>query len=248
MLDAANPVHPEVIASALDWWLDAGVDALIDEAPVAWLARGKAEAAPKADAIRKPVTTAPVLLSVEAMPNELADFTTWLMASPGISEAGPPAQRVPPSGDAASAIMVVIDMPEQGDVEAGHMLSGEAGEIFDRMLAKINLTRETIYLTALCPARTPGGMLSEEAVAALAPILRHHIDLIGPKRLWLMGQTVSRALIGADAMPGIGSLRKFNHEGRIVEAVASFSPRFLLQQPKRRAAALLDMQVLIEGI
>jgi DNA polymerase len=128
------------------------------------------------------------------------------------------------------------------------MLSGDVGDLFDRMLAKMNRTRDDIWLTSMSPTRQPGGKLSEELLAFFRPIMRHHIDLIGPKRLWLMGQTVSRAFLGADAIPGTGCLRKINHEGRIVEAVASFSPRFLLQQPKQRHAALVDMQALVEGM
>jgi uracil-DNA glycosylase len=246
MLEVANPVHPELLASALDWWVDAGVDTLIDEVPVAWLARAKAPATAPVTA-KTAITVAPVP-SLEPMPKDHATFVNWLMTSPNVPEAGPSSQRVTPAGDPAAPIMILIDMPEQGDAAKGQLLCGEASELFEKMLGAIKQTRETIYLACLCPGRPPGGMLSEQAVSALTPILRHHIDLIGPKRLWLMGQTVSRALIGADAMPGIGSLRKVNHEGRNVEAVASFSPRFLLQQPKRKAAAWLDMQALVEGM
>ena len=114
MLEVANPVHPELLASTLDWWRDAGVDTMIDEVPVAWLARGKTESPPKAATERKAVAAAPVAPPVEAMPKDREDFVSWLLTSPDVPKAGPPAQRVAPSGNPDAAIMVVIDMPEAG--------------------------------------------------------------------------------------------------------------------------------------
>ena len=49
--------------------------------------------------------------------------------------------------------MVMIDMPSPD----GGLLGGEAGAMFDRMLAAIGRGRDTIYLAPLSPPRTPTG-------------------------------------------------------------------------------------------
>jgi DNA polymerase len=144
--------------------------------------------------------------------------------------------------------MILIDMPEASDTASGQLLSGDPGALFDRMLGAIGRDRTTIYLASLCPARPPGGILGDAMLAPLARIARHHIALVAPKRLWLMGQAVSRALAGPDASPSAGRLLQINHDGGNVTGVASFSPRFLLQRPKMKAAAWADMQALIEGM
>lgn len=252
MLEQEQSVQPELIASTLTWWADAGVDALVDEVPREWLTSAPvvapvalANSAESRVVVERAERPAAPLIE---MPKTLPEFLDWVAQDWSASAAGPAAQRVAPAGDAGSPIMVLIDMPEPGDVQAGKLLSGEAGELFEKMLSAIKQSRETIWLGSLCPARPPGGIVAPDMVAQLMPVARQHVDLIAPKRLWLMGQTVSRAFIGADAMPGTGCLRKINHEGRSVEAVASFSPRFLLQQPKRKAAAWADMQALVEGM
>lgn len=248
MLDVANPVHTELITSALSWWEEAGVSHLVDEVPTPWLGRAKAAVtAPSAaePASRRAAAPPP---AAAKLPDTLPDLTHWLQSHPDVPEAGPTAGRIAAAGDPASPLMIMIDMPEMGDPDQGMLLSGEPGALFDKMLAAIGRDRNSVYLTTFAPGRPPGGRLSEDAIALLEPIARHHIGLAAPKRLWLMGQTVSRAIIGADAAPGHGRLREINHQGGIVVSVASFAPRFLLQHPKQKAAAWADMQALIEGI
>jgi uracil-DNA glycosylase len=248
MLDTANPVHTELITSTLSWWEEAGVSHLVDEVPTPWLGRVKAAAAPSTAAPSNKRAAAPPPPAAAKLPETLPDLTHWLQSSPDVPDAGPPMGRIAAAGDPASPLMIMIDMPEMGDPETGLLLSGAPGELFDKMLAAIGRDRSSVYLTTFAPGRPPGGRLSESAIALLEPIARHHIGLAAPKRLWLMGQTVSRAIIGADAAPGHGRLREINHQGGIVVSVASFAPRFLLQHPKQKAAAWADMQALIEGI
>ena len=246
MLDVYHPVQSDLIASALDWWSDAGVDTLVEETPRDWLVQAAKPTAASAMANRIQ-HTADSLAAPPSLPNTLPEFSDWLMTSLDVPDAGPPAQRLPPSGDLSSDLMIFIDMPDLADPAAGRMLSGDSGVLFDKMLNAIGKSRETVYLAAFSSGRTPGGQISLETAAVLTPIALHHIALVKPDKLWLMGQAVSRAILGADARPGQGHLRKFNHEGRSMDAVASFAPRFLLQQPKWKAGAWADMQALIKG-
>ncbi len=243
MLEGANPVQSEMIASALDWWALAGVDTHVEEVATAWLDHGKGSAAVS----KSPTLVAPAA-QVEALPKTVPDFAQWLRTTPSLAFLAPPEQRLAPSGDAKAALMIMIDMPELGDAKAGQLLSGEVGVLFDNMLKAINQSRESVWLASFAPGRPPGGMFDANAILYLTELARHHLGLIRPKRLWLMGQTVSRALGGADASPGAGLKRNINYEGGIVESVASFNPAFLLANPKRKAAAWADMQILAEGL
>ena len=62
-----------------------------------------------------------------------------------------------------------------------------------------------------------------------------------------MGSAVSRAILGMDLQQARGTLHEINHENGSIEVVVSFSPRFLLQSPRRKADAWADMQMLIKG-
>lgn len=213
-----------------------GVDTLVEELPVPWLDRGRptpsAEPAPPREL---------------RMPSTLPGLARWLMEHPDIPEAGPPARRLAFSGNAEAELMVFVEMPELGDADAGLLLSGEVGELFDRMLAALKLDRQKCYIAALCPGRVPTGMLPPASIAPLAEIARHHIGLVRPKRLWLLGSAMSRAILGMELVEARGTLHKFNHDNGSVDAVVSFSPRYLLQSPRRKADAWADMQLLIQG-
>jgi DNA polymerase len=228
-----------LIRSTIDWWTLAGVDQLIDEEPVAWLDRGRTVAA-------QPAKAAPLPPPVQ-VPVTIEGLVAFLNSDPSLPQAGPPARRIAASGDPASDLMVVIDMPEINDHAAGYLISGDAGLLFEKMLAALGLTRATCYIAAICPGRPSGGVLPDAAMPRLAALARDHIAMTGATRLWLMGQTVSRAILGTDFARARGCLQNFNHGGRNMVSIVSYSPRMLLQSPERKKAAWKDMHMLMVG-
>ena len=225
-------------ASALEWWREAGVDTLVDEAPRAWLAAPAPAAAPAA-----PTEAA---AAAPALPATLSEFEAWR-----VSAAAPDAgwgTPIAPSGNAASGLMVLLDMPEREDAVAGALLSGEAGRLFDRMLAAIGRDRQSIYLAAFAVARPVTRTIAPELAGALADLARHHIALVRPKRLLVMGDAANRALLGTSAAASGPIYHVVNHDGGQTEAVATFPPRFLLDNPGRKARAWRDLQMVIGGM
>lgn len=225
-------------ASALDWWREAGVDTLVEEAPRAWLA----EAAPS----RTPAAAAEMVPAIPSLPATLVEFEAWRIsaAAPDASWSTP----IAPSGAAASGLMVLLDMPEREDAAAGQLLSGEAGRLFDRMLAAIGRDRQSVYLASLAVARPVTGRIASEDAGALADLARHHVALVRPKRLLVMGDAANRALLGTNAAMSGPKLHVVKHDFGQTEAVATFHPRFLLDNPARKARAWRDLQMLIGGI
>ncbi|THD36655.1 MAG: uracil-DNA glycosylase [Sphingomonas sp.] len=226
------------VASALEWWRDAGVDCEIDDGPRDWLAR-----MPSPDKLPAAVREAPV--EAIKLPETLAEFAAWRAVSG--PEAGWPGQALATQGDAASGLMIVADMPDREDDAAGALLSGSAGRLFDAMLAAIGRDRQSIYLTALSVKRPPAGRASDETVEQLATLIRHHLSLAAPKRVLALGNAASRALTGMDVADARGSLRVIKHDGGTSEVVASFHPRFLLERPAAKADAWRDLKMLIGG-
>ena len=165
-------------ASALGWWEEAGVDTIVGEEPRDWLA-------PKAKAADVPPPAPPP----DALPDTIEGFHAWLAATDQLPYAAPGAGRAEPAGDPAAGLMILTDMPSPD----GGLISGEAGALFDKMLGAIGLSRETIYLAALSPMRTPTGTIGEAEAARLAEIARHHIGLAAPKALLLFGDACGKA-------------------------------------------------------
>ena len=125
-------------SSTLAWWQEAGVDTIVGESPRNWLAPAREVREAQADFAAAP-PPAPA-----ALPDTLEAFQSWLLASDQLPFAAPTAARVGPGGDPASGLMIMLDMPSAEDAAAGRLLSGEAGALFDRMLAAIGRGRDTI--------------------------------------------------------------------------------------------------------
>lgn len=212
--------------SALDWWREAGVDALVEDEPRDWLA---------APAKLQPAAAAPSALSTT-----LASFHVWLRETDAIP--GAPAARILPAGDPASGLMLLADMPEPADAAAGSLFSGELGRLFDRMLAAIGRDRASIYLAAMSPVRLPGRELE---TAETVRLTQHHVALAGPRLLLLLGNAPSRAILGMDFAAARGRRHELTQDGKTVTAIATFHPRLLVQQPARKADAWADLRLLL---
>jgi DNA polymerase len=231
------------IASALEWWRDAGVDCEIDDSPRDWLARPGAP--PVAEQLPEQMREAVVESSI--LPATLEEFAAWRLGA-AAPEAGWPGQALGTQGDVASGLMILVDMPDREDDAAGQLLSGSAGALFDRMLAAIGRDRQSIYLAALAVKRPPAGRVSGETGQKLEVLIRHHLSLARPKRVLVLGNAASRAITGLDVAHARASLRTVKHEGGTSELVASFHPRFLLEKPAAKADAWKDLRVLMGGV
>lgn len=218
--------------SALDWWAEAGVDTLVDEAPRNWLAPAAAASPPA------PVAAAPA--APAALPADLAAFRAFLLADAAVP--GPVAGRIDATGDPAIGTMLVPDMPERGDRASGRLLSGEAGALFDRMLAAMKLGRDAVYLAPFSPARPASGRLEAGEIEALARLMRHHLALVAPRRLLLMGDAPARALIGIPLAEAQGKVHSLTIGDAAVPVVAIVHPRTLDRQPEHKRAAWADLQ------
>ncbi len=233
----ASSVSPHLMASALRWWQESGVDVISGDVPVSWLTSSAPP--PRAN------TAADARPAPPPLPATLADLHNWLADDKNLAFAGPAKLRYPAFGQAGAELMVLTDMPEIEDAKSGALLTGPAGELFDKMLSALKLDRSQIYGAALCPARPAGGRLPDDAIEELRRIGLHHIALAAPKRLWLLGQSTGRTIFGADSAANGSHLQTLNHSGVKVTAITSLHPRVLLQQPKRKAQVWAEMQLLM---
>jgi DNA polymerase len=178
----------------------------------------------------------------------LPEFLAWLATDTETLHDYPVRQRLAPEGQPTNIPMIVTDVPERDDAQAGRLLTGEVGDLFDKMLAAWKIDRSAIYLAALAPARPAGALMDQKSLDLLGPLLVHHIRLAAPKKLWLMGEAASRAVLGMNVAEATGRLHHINYDGVTVEAIATLHPRVLLREPNSKARVWADMQRLIGDV
>ena len=251
-----NLLSPAV-ASALQWWADAGVDVMVDEAPRDWLrpasntrsvpakAGTQAASPDRADADWAPASAG---AREDSLPDQLELFRAYLREHDQLPFASPSAPRVCPSGDPASGLMMMTAMPAAEDCAAGTLLSGEAGRLFDRMLAAIGRDRESIYLASLSCFRSPDGRLAGAGAERCATLARHHIGLAAPKALLLFGDQPAAALLGMKMAQARGRWHEVATHAGPIRTIVTIPPDLLLKQPSAKAYAWADLQLLMQGL
>jgi len=243
-MERGIPYSAAEASSLLGWWSDAGVDTIVTEEPRDWL-RPAPPPAPAATVANAAKAFAP---AEEELPGQLDLFQAWLARSDRLSFAAPSAPRICPSGDPASGVMILADMPSGEDCQAGALIAGESGRLFDRMLAAIGRDRASIYLAALSCLRSPDGRLTGAPAQQCATLARHHIGLVAPRALLLLGDSCAKALLGLSMVQARGRWHEVATHSGPIRTLVTIPPDFLLRQPGHKARAWADLQMLIEEV
>jgi len=222
-------------ASLIGWWLDAGVDVAIAEAPRDWLkaatpapARAEAAAAPEA---RQP----------SAKPETLGAFHAWLKDTSDLPLFHASAPRALPHGPANAEIMLISDLPSRQCATEGRPIAGDAWQLTVRMLAAIGFKPEEAYVASLSFFPAPGQRIDPASLQRCATTMREHVGLVSPRRLLLLGEGPAKALIGQSAVQARGRIHRIDG----IPAVATIHPRVLLERPQDKAHAWRDLQLLM---
>jgi DNA polymerase len=223
--------------SALGWWLLAGVDCAIQEEPRNWL-----KPAPKGTVPAKGLPLDPTPNVTRPSHETLAELQEWLASSAQLPLASTTARRILPRGPENAAVMLLSDAPSLEDYAAGQPIGGDAWELAKRMLAAIGIEPDDAYCASLTPIHAPGARLHPRDRDDYAEIARSHVRLARPKRLVLLGDGPSQALLGKPVAQARGHVHKV--EG--VRAVATFHPRHLIKRALDKRLAWQDLLLLME--
>lgn len=153
-------------------------------------------------------------------------------------------------GVAGADVMVVGEAPGADEDRQGKPFVGVSGQLLDRMLASIGLSRtDSVYISNILPWRPPGNRQPTPAeIAICMPFIERHIVLASPKILVLAGGTSAKALLGRKE--GITRLRgtwadwRHPEEGESIPALATYHPAYLLRSPAQKANAWKDLLAL----
>lgn len=238
------------INSYMQWWSNAGYDVPANDGPCNWLAdqRGSAGSTPVAvarsespsqsDDAPQPIAHPKqdgLADALAAIP-DLASFDLWLhqAALPGRAWSD---RIVLPTGSGNASLMILADVPDLEDIEAGALFSGEAGRLLDAMLAAIDLTRENCRIGSIAFTRPIGGQLDDAHKGLLKAIAQRHIALANPAKLLLLGQQSCLIMTGQPIPPDGKGQREINHCGAMTAAFAAHHPRLLIARPQLKRPA-----------
>ncbi|WP_371345201.1 uracil-DNA glycosylase [Ancylobacter sp. IITR112] len=147
-------------------------------------------------------------------------------------------------GNPAARLMLVGEAPGREEDIEGKPFVGRSGKLLDRMLAAIGIDRTSAYIANVVPWRPPGNRTpTPQETAICLPFIRRQIELANPDILVCLGGPAAQTLL--DIRDGITKARgrwmEYDTGRRVIPALATFHPAYLLRTPLGKRMAWRDM-------
>ena len=154
-------------------------------------------------------------------------------------------------GNPNSKVMIVGEGPGANEDKEGFPFVGRAGQLLDKMLNAINLSRKNVYITNVVNYRPPENRKpTEKEVERYLPYLKKHIEIIKPRIILLLGSTAMNAILQNTGV--ISKVRGKWFEIEInnlrVLSIVSFHPAYLLRQPEQKKFSWIDLKMIREKL
>jgi uracil-DNA glycosylase family 4 len=265
-----TPVLDRDAAHALlDFYVEAGVDLAVDEAPHDRFVEGvlRREAAqairpmPEGRPLPPVEPLRPVPKAATAAPEEaalaarelargaatLAELEAIVGAFEGCALKVSAKSLAFADGTPQSRVMLVGEAPGGEEDRTGKPFVGRAGQLLDRMLGAIGLDRTQVYIANIVPWRPPGNRTpTPQEIAICLPFITRQIELAAPEILVCLGGPSTQTLLGAKE--GIlrtrGRWFPYQAGSREIRALACLHPAYLLRQPLQKRLAWRDLLAL----
>ena len=260
------PTVPQLLA----FYLEAGVDCALTEEPVNRLSDLDIIPGPRETALRNPVRTTPA--AIPAVRGEAA-----LAPEPAILSAREAARTAPTlealrallenfdgcalkstatrlvfaDGNPKARIMFVGEAPGREEDIEGLPFVGRSGKLLDRMISAIGLDRSSAYIANVIPWRPPGNRTpTPQETQICLPFIQRQIELVNPDVLVTLGNPSTQTLLSTreGIMKTRGKWFDYDTGTRVIRALATFHPAYLLRSPSYKRMAWQDLRAIAKAL
>ncbi|SFJ22240.1 DNA polymerase [Ruminococcaceae bacterium D5] len=148
------------------------------------------------------------------------------------------------AGPADARVMLIGEGPGQNEDEQGLPFVGRAGQLLDRMLDAVDLSRErNVYIANMVKCRPPKNRDPQpDETEACIGFLREQVRLIRPKIIVCLGRIAAQRLISPDFRVTRQHGEFFMKNGTLM--MGTLHPSALLRYPAQKPAAFEDFLAL----
>src|SRR5246500_2914058 len=250
----STPEPAPTLKQLLAFYLEAGVDCALTDEPVNRLAEPDAvpavapretagphavretAVAPEAaiNSAREAARTAPTLEALRALLENFGGCALKHTATRLVFADGNPQAR----------IMFVGEAPGRDEDIEGLAFVGLSGKLLDRMSGAIGLNRTTAYIANVIPWRPPGNRTpTPQETQICLPFIQRQIELVDPDVLVTLGNPSTQTLLGTreGIMRTRGRWFDYDTGSRVIRALPTFHPAYLLRSPAYKRLAWQDL-------
>src|SRR3982075_1014854 len=266
-----TPDSAPTVQQLLAFYLEAGVDCALSEAPVNRLS--DPDIVPLSSETAQPI---PLRTVPAAIPATRGEAAPWPEAA--ISSAREAARTAPSlevlrellekfdgcalkntatrlvfsDGNPQARVMFVGEAPGREEDIEGLPFVGRSGQLLNRMIAAIGLDRTSAYIANVIPWRPPGDRTPpppQEPQICL-PFIQRQIELVNPDVLVTLGNPSTQTLLSTreGIMKTRGRWFDYDTGTRVIRALATFHPAYLLRSPSYKRMAWQDLRSIAKAL
>jgi uracil-DNA glycosylase len=268
------PEPAPTVQQLLAFYLEAGVDCALTDEPVDRLA--EPDAVPPVAPPREVVPPRPLRQTPAAMPaGPRSEITVAPEAA--IASAREAARTAPTlealrallenfegcalrhtatrlvfaDGNPQAHVMFVGEAPGRDEDIEGLPFVGRSGKLLDRMIAAIGLDRSKAYIANVIPWRPPGNRTpTPQETQICLPFIQRQIELVNPDVLVTLGNPSTQALLATreGIMRTRGKWFDYDTGTRVIRAIATFHPAYLLRSPSYKRMSWQDLRAIAKAL
>jgi len=150
-------------------------------------------------------------------------------------------------GSPEAEVLFIGEGPGRDEDIQARPFVGEAGQLLTRMIEKMGLKRQEVYIANIVKCRPPNNREPEEdEIATCRPFVERQIEIIKPKVIVCLGKVATQSLLGMRTP--ISKLRGKFLDYKDIPVMPTFHPAYLLRNPKDKWLTWDDMKKVLEKL
>jgi len=154
---------------------------------------------------------------------------------------------VPGEGNPTPVMVFIGQAPDREESLQGKPFLGEAGQLLTKIISAIHLSRKDVYLTyAMKCCLSKNEHPTQPITRACRPLLLQELRLLHPKLICTLGPVATQLLL-KNKTPfeeQRGKIFSIEIGDCPIRAIPTYSPEYLLNNPKKKDLAWLDVQLI----
>ena len=146
-------------------------------------------------------------------------------------------------GNPVAQLMFIGEGPGFDEDSQGEPFVGAAGQLLNKIIQAIDMTREEVYIANVVKCRPPENRDPEQDEAKTCiPYLERQIESVRPRVICTLGRVAAQAVLSTDKSLGRIHGRTFHVADAIV--VPTYHPAYLLRNPDKKKETWEDMKLI----
>ena len=148
-------------------------------------------------------------------------------------------------GNPEAQLVFVGEGPGRDEDRQGEPFVGAAGELLNRIIQAMKLTREQVYIANIVKCRPPGNRNPEASeITTCLPFLERQLKTLNPRFIVALGKVAAQTLLGCQEP--ITRLRGKFYDYHGIQLLPTYHPAYLLRNPAAKRDVWADMQMLMK--